>query len=456
MDAMRTYGWYAVGAALVVGGFAAPPGVDVACWLAGLLVASAGAIVQDSRRGSAATALVAFGANAYLFSRKLDATGVSRCNVNEVVNCDVVNTSAASELFGLPIVLFGMGFYLGLAFAAMMNPRNTPRFHQVSGLFAIFNLGVSAWLAWEAKKLGAVCVVCISIYAANGLLMWAALRGLPAEGRRLFDELGEVPTSWTNLVIASTFAMVVLLGAGQWRAARPTTVGLPQPGTATGQPGGSLDPTDPKVLAQLYHLPRGPITLDGTEPVIGPANARYQLVEFADFGCPHCARASQEVLALIKESPDFNVRFKVFPLTGACNPGIERDTGIERCRAAQAAECGHRQGRFWELSHLIFANQTYLQDSDLRYMAEQTGLDLAAYDACMADATVMEGIRADALAGVRAGLHGTPAFFLKGTHGDLVVEVPGGVPAAYALAEAQKAGVVLAEPGPPPPDDHGH
>lgn len=433
---------------LLAGPFAGE-GYDLVCYLGGALLVCAGAIARDARKGTLATAILAFCSNAYLYSRKLEsAAGDSRCNINDVMNCDIVNTSAASEMFGLPITLFGMAFYAGLALAAMLHERNTPRFFQISGLFAIVNLGYSAYLAWESKQLGAVCVVCISIYIANALLFWAAWKGLKEGESGLFDDLGSALTAWTTLILASTFGMVVLVGAGHWRAQGAASDPIERIEKHRGE---EVDPNDPEVLAQLYSEPRGPITLDGSEPVLGNPDAPYQLVEWADYGCPHCARASTEVAQLVRENPDFSVRFKVFPLTSQCNPGIEADGGPERCRAAQATECARRQAdeKFWHLSHLIFANQSHMDDDSLRFMAEQAELDMGAWNTCMDDDTVLEGIRADAMAGLRTGIFGTPSFFMKGTHGDTWIEVPAGVPAAYLLSEAHKNGVALKPPGPP-------
>lgn len=408
--------------------------------IAGLLAAlfACGAVVASSPRwGILATSALAFGANAYLFSRKLDAaSGPSACNVGEVLNCDVINTSAASEMFGLPITLFGMGLYLGLGLVTLYNRASTPRLFQVTGLFAALSLAYSVYLAWASAQLGAFCVVCATIYVSNALLLWAAAKGSRAEGRALFDEAGGIFGSTSMLTVVGSFLVVVVLGAGSWNRSA---------GIAAG-PGGAAS-ANVSDLARLFTTPTGPVELDGTEPVLGDPSAPYTIVEWADFGCPHCARASEELERIVQEYP-VKVHFKHFPLAGECNPALQPGGGAERCRAAQATECAQQQGRFFEMAHVVFKNQGYFADGDLAHMAEQVGLDMGAWRACMADDAVMAGIRADAEAGARAGVRGTPALFLQGTHGSDYVELTWGPTSAVRMLEAVEGGATLPPPGP--------
>lgn len=434
--------------ALALGGFAVDEGYQVVMWLIAAVTFCTGSVVRNPRTGALFTALMCFGSNGYLFTQKLDAaSGPSICNINQVLNCDIVNSSDASMMFGLPITLYGMGFYLGLTLAAMFHEKTTPKFHQMSGLFAIINLIYSAYLAYESTVIGAVCVMCISIYVGNALLLWAALRGLKEDGVKLFDSPANAFMGTSMMSIVGSFLMVVFVGSGTWSQSQGVQIGDDIASSSGGK--GEVDTTSPEFLSTLYASPKGKITLDGTEPILGNPDAPYLIVEWADYGCPHCARAASDLHDLVKEMPEVQVRFKVFPLSGLCNPGLQSEDRPDRCRAAHAVECGGQQEKFWELQHLVFVNQTHMADEDLRFMAEQAGLDMPAWDTCFADPSIMEGVRADAMAGVQAGVMGTPAMYLKGTHGDQFVEMTRGAQGVYVLIEAQKAGVTLLPPGPP-------
>jgi protein-disulfide isomerase/uncharacterized membrane protein len=445
MDALKDYGVLGLAALVALAGFVVGDDYQLMCFLIGGVLACAGLILRSARTGIAATAWLCFGCSAYLFSRKLaSADTPSLCNVNDVINCDVVNSSAASELFGVPITLFGMGFYLGLGLAALTKQATTPRLFAVNTVFAVLNVLYSLYLAYESAQIGAVCLMCITMYAGNGLLLWAGIKGLAEQGRSLGEEIAPAATSTTMVTLVGTFAIVLLVGMSSWSSRTAgNQIARPDP-TPSGQ-GGAQTPSLP---AGILFQPRGEIRLSGTEPVYGDPQAPYTVLEFADYGCPHCAMAAVEIKQLVKEFPEVQVRFRPFPLTAACNPALQADRGPERCHAAMATKCAQRQGKFWELSNLVFANQNNLGDADLAFMADQVGLDMAQFEQCMADPSIVASVQADAMAGAQAGLMGTPAFYLKGTHGDQWLEVQS-VPNIAKAVSAHLAGATMPPPSPP-------
>ncbi len=131
----------------------------------------------------------------------------------------------------------------------------------------------------------------------------------------------------------------------------------------------------------------------------------------------------------------------------------QHDAGPDRCYAALAAECAGRQGKFWEMSALLFANQPNFAYNDLSFMAKQLGLDVAKWDACLDDPAAMARVQADAIAGAKAGIHGTPTFFLLGAQGSDWIEVSGGIEAVEQILVTSRAGNLPPAP-PPPPDEH--
>ncbi|TNE88586.1 MAG: hypothetical protein EP330_14540 [Deltaproteobacteria bacterium] len=412
-------------------------------------VACGAVIFRSTRWGIVLTSLYALGANAYLFKRKFASAQETDaiCNVSDTINCDVVNNSAASEMFGVPITLLGAGFFAGLLLAAFLAKDDDKKIFQATALFSILNVVYSAYLGLQAYQLGAVCLFCIAIYIANLLLLWGGLKGLKEAGGTLFEDLGKFFGSTAFMVITVVFGLVVLMGGTAWT-------------TEQARLHSSLDvdptrkPLPTEELERVFHAPGGPVRLDGTEPVYGDPDAPYMLVEWADYGCPHCARAAVELKRLLADNPQIQLRFKVFPLDGKCNPALQPGDGT-RCDAAKAAECGHAQGKFWEMQELLFKNQGYFALDELRHMAGQAGLDLPTFDACMTDPATEAAVIADAKAGDDAKIFGTPTIFLQGTHGSSFVQ-PEGIPGALRLIEAHSAGANMPEPPPwkPPPGMH--
>jgi protein-disulfide isomerase len=154
---------------------------------------------------------------------------------------------------------------------------------------------------------------------------------------------------------------------------------------------------------------------------------------------------------LVSSVPQVQVRFRVFPLSGFCNPVLEpsspagTELEIGRCRAALAAHCADQQGRFWEYSDAVFAGQPDLTDDRLFAAARQVGVDPDALRTCMQDPTSAGAVRDDALAGAAMRLQGTPAFFVLGLTPE-PIEVCGGVQGVLALLQAQSQGIELPPP----------
>jgi protein-disulfide isomerase len=82
--------------------------------------------------------------------------------------------------------------------------------------------------------------------------------------------------------------------------------------------------------------------------------------------------------------------------------------------AAVAAWCAGQQGQFWGMHDLLFDNQTHLADSDLAGYASSLGLDLTAWQSCIADSAATAAVTADLDFGLQIGVQYTPTFLING------------------------------------------
>jgi protein-disulfide isomerase len=82
--------------------------------------------------------------------------------------------------------------------------------------------------------------------------------------------------------------------------------------------------------------------------------------------------------------------------------------------AAEAAQCAHEQGKFWEYHDRLFENQALLGDEDLKQHAARLGLDAAQFNACYDSQKYKADVDTDIRAGNEAGVSGTPAFYING------------------------------------------
>jgi protein-disulfide isomerase len=142
-----------------------------------------------------------------------------------------------------------------------------------------------------------------------------------------------------------------------------------------------------------------------------PREEKAQLVEFLDFECPSCAAVHPFVEELKAEFGD-RVTFvnRYFPLSAHPNSG----------QAALAAQAAAQQGQYQQMAGKLFDNQSQWAGSQqsqaplFRTYAGQLGLNLAEFDAAVADPKTEERILADIADGNALGVNGTPTFFLNG------------------------------------------
>lgn len=415
MDAARQYGAFVLAGAAALAGFALGDYAGLA-WAAAAVLACLGVVLQQARWGVFATGLLGAAASAYLFYEKIDASAAAICNIDAKINCSVVNGSAASMLFGFPIALLGTGFFLGVATAAALGvPSRSARLYQAVAGFGGVGLVYSAYLGYQAWLLGAVCFFCLTIYACTALLVVAGARGVTEEVPSLGDSLAELPRSSAWLTITGVFVVVVLLGQSYWSGHAPqdaaALLAKPPPKPGGPAPGPAAD------LAAAY-ASRSDVPLEGDEPLLGNPNGKIQIVEYADFLCPHCAQAFPIMHQIVESNPEIGLRFRVFPLTGECNPVTAPGNHPERCRAAMAAQCASDQGKFWDYAGMLFANQHQMSEELFAAAAAQLGLDLDRFSACLQDPRTLEQVQRDGLSGGQLQIYGTPSFYVKGVTPD--------------------------------------
>jgi uncharacterized membrane protein len=87
------------------------------------------------------------------------------CEIGETFNCDIVNRSEYSSVFGIPVALIGMLGYAGLAGLATVyrERRETPAMLFIA---AAAGLAFALYLTYiEARVLGVWCILCLSSLA---------------------------------------------------------------------------------------------------------------------------------------------------------------------------------------------------------------------------------------------------------------------------------------------------
>jgi protein-disulfide isomerase len=141
------------------------------------------------------------------------------------------------------------------------------------------------------------------------------------------------------------------------------------------------------------------------EHVLGAEDPAVTLLEYGDFGCPHCFASWRPVESLLERYDGLQLIWRHFP-DPQLHPGADL--------AAELSELAATQGKFWDAHSLLLAGRESFSLEGLLAVAERLELGRDEADAALRDRTFQVPVDEDIAEGVRAGVHGTPTFFING------------------------------------------
>lgn len=141
-------------------------------------------------------------------------------------------------------------------------------------------------------------------------------------------------------------------------------------------------------------------------PVKGSARAPVTMVKFEDFHCPFCKSAQATVTqVLAKYGSKVRLVHRDFPID-SIHPAARK--------AHEAARCANEQRKFWPYHDVLYNNAPKADVADLKSYAKEVGLDVPAFEKCVAIGKFRDVVQKDVDEGVRLGVTGTPSFFING------------------------------------------
>jgi Na+/H+ antiporter NhaA len=139
--------------------------------------------------------------------------------------------------------------------------------------------------------------------------------------------------------------------------------------------------------------------------VRGPADAPLTLVEYGDYECPFCSRATGSIDEVRAHFGD-QLRY------------VWRHLPLERVHpramdAARASEAAALQGKFFEMGTMMFEFQDYLEWQHIYRYADQVGCDITQFDEDLHSPRVLHRVDDDAQDAELMDLNATPTFFVN-------------------------------------------
>ena len=239
----------------------------------------------------------------------------------------------------------------------------------------------NAWIVWLVAGLG-----CFGLVAAIGVVGLGVAFYYAAEQESAYAGSGDFERALMGDEYADGYY------DDSYGAASDPVVG-----------GGGLGAIGAPVAIERYN-----VQVSADLPSRGPADAPVTIVEFADFQCPFCARATQSLRSLEDEFPgQIRVVFRNYPL-----PFHDRADA-----AAQLAIEAHQTGgndRFWQAHDLLFADTQQLGEADLLRHADRLGINRNAARAAIRQRRHADRIAIDGAVAQGLGITGTPTFFING------------------------------------------
>ena len=359
--------------------------------------------------------------------------------------CDRVNQSRWAEVGGVPVAGLGLVFYLALtvffALAAQAEGDLGRAAGRLGFLAVLFGLAVDAVLfGLQAFSIGAFCKLCLATYLVNAVMLavlwpWRAASpsGLASPtGRLVFSgwllaSLALVAGVWAGdgwLRSRAARRAAVLLGDPAAVAPAASAAALPADSAALQERVRELQQTldDPQRLQQ-YLNDKTMREFDGAvvqqvgldAPRKGEVAAPIKVVEYSDMMCPFCRSLAGAFREYVPQTRGrVAVYFKHYPLDQSCNAGLPRTIHPGACSLALGGVCAEQQGRFWEYHDRVFAQALEkASEADARRFAQEAGLDLQRFGACLSSPQAQKRLEADLAEARGLGIAATPTLLIN-------------------------------------------
>jgi len=385
-------------------------------------------------------ALAGFGICLYLYSFHVallmgEIKSGLLCGPANGLGCNSVSASPYSSILGLPLASWGAIFYFTLVLlgvGSLIFGRDCgPAFLRWAFFLAVLGLAVDLYLAHTMIfRIRAVCGPCLATYAINfaiviGLLkqVWRAPEPrIPLLSIFPGTEDAQAEDRYYRDVIKGLLIGAILL---------TTVIGIAGSQFLTRSLTGSDHDRLAKVTENLSR--QKPQFIDvKNRPFMGAEDAKLTVVEFSDFRCPYCAKASK-YLKLAESGNHDKARFvfRHYPLDKSCNRNLSTDLHPGSCLLAEGAVCAHEQNKFWAYHDIAFETKGQISRSVVQDIAARIDLDLNTFNGCLDSGRGLEVVSEDIQAAFGAGVTGTPTLFINGRQ-------LGGVPKPWVLNEILK------------------
>ncbi len=337
------------------------------------------------------------------------------CNINETLSCDEIAKSPYSEPLGVPMGVWGLGFFLAIIFCLYVANSDHPKARDHLSVIPLIiitgSLSSIALALLSAIKIKVFCPTCIFIYLVNFSMLGVFWKSRVDFSKPKWDK--NFWSSFFNSALVVIFTVAIFQFIKPYLAPHPST--LPDFKMDFPQKMTPKNPEEMKPQMQAIEIDKSPYSGLGEDYRKGSDQAKVTVVEFADFQCPACSYLA-EILKKLEDYYGNKVLFvfKNFPLDPGCNKTVTNKIHEHACTIAVLARCAGQYGKFWSYHDLAFSNQQNASGENAENWGKQIGLTVDQIQACKKSGDLVAKIKADAEQAEKLGIEGTPTLFING------------------------------------------
>ena len=332
----------------------------------------------------------------------------SFCSINDLVDCDGVAKTTASQFLGIPLAYWGMFFYLFVLMLLFVDKLKNIKFLNFLSVFkrpmsyisalGLISFAVSVYLAFDSVFiLHKICILCFFTYILNTLIALIATDfengGFIKSVKDSFvDFLAGVKEYTLHFIIALLVGITFLTYTTMANPFTPQVKKL-------------------KSIKTFLKMEVNPYAVSGNN--LGNPDAPIRVQLYSDFACPMCFAYNIMIHKAVKELGNVYIEPHNLPLDRECNKYLRKQVHKNGCRYAKYAVAAKNQGKYWDMSTLLFEHHPK-NDEEAVQLAKKIGLNIDKFKQDIQSKETMKKITDDIDYAVSQGVVATPTIVIDG------------------------------------------
>ena len=346
----------------------------------------------------------------------------SFCSINDFIDCDGAAKSSVSQFWGIPLVYWGMLFYITVFFLTIVDKLKQLKFLKFLEVFKqpmayITFLGTIAFTCsmvlagLSLFKIHKLCILCVITYIIDLIIALVASSG------RFRQIVEDFKTTFVDFIAGAkkfpkTFVILLLLATSFFTYSGVTYNFVPHI-------------KKQKAILKYRDIKFNPYRVKGN--TLGAEKADVVIELYSDYVCPLCYIHNIMLHKAVHDFSNIKIIHHNYPFDKECNPYISVNMHPNACFMAKGAIAARNQGNYWEMSSLLYENQP-TKMADMLKLADQLGFDKDKFTADFNSEETSKEIENELQKAVNLEIDSTPTMYING---DKIV----GVKPYYELKE---------------------